>query len=116
MSNRGTRASLYGPRRAAVIANCRATQPLCWLCGFPWIPDAPRHHPLAHAVDEVIPRSRGGSGWDIDNCRSAHACCNGARNNRIVTPALVQRCRDLYALHTTGTMPRRPDLASSRRW
>lgn len=44
----------------------------CWLCGLPG----------ADSVDHVIPRSRGGAVWDIDNAAPSHVRCNISRGAR----------------------------------
>jgi len=44
----------------------------CWLCGGAG----------ADTVDHIIPRSRGGELWDLDNCRPAHRDCNLSRRDR----------------------------------
>jgi 5-methylcytosine-specific restriction endonuclease McrA len=48
----------------------------CWLC----------HRPIdtaaEYSIDHVIPRSKGGDIWDVDNMRPAHIRCNSSRGNR----------------------------------
>lgn len=47
----------------------------CWLCGFNG----------ATTTDHVIPRSKGGAVYHLDNAAPAHARCNYARGNRDAT-------------------------------
>lgn len=49
--------------------------PICWLCHLP-IDDSD------YSIDHVVPRSKGGDVWDIDNMRPAHLKCNMRRGNR----------------------------------
>lgn len=44
----------------------------CWLCG----------QPGATSVDHVVPISKGGAMFAVDNMRPAHLRCNQARGNR----------------------------------
>lgn len=71
--------SLKGrPRRAAVAAVKARGEP-CWLCGG--LIDLSLHwnHRMSFTVDEVIPRSLGGSTTDLSQFRSAHRACNASR-------------------------------------
>jgi 5-methylcytosine-specific restriction endonuclease McrA len=45
---------------------------VCWLCGLPG----------ANTADHVIPRSRGGAVYDLNNLGPAHKPCNESRGNR----------------------------------
>ena len=49
----------------------------CHLCGRPIAPGQ-------YSIDHVIPRSKGGDVWDVDNMRPAHKRCNSSRGNRDV--------------------------------
>lgn len=51
----------------------------CWLCGFPG----------ADSVDHVIPRSKGGAVWAIENAAPAHRRCNYSRQDRDATDAAL---------------------------
>jgi 5-methylcytosine-specific restriction endonuclease McrA len=46
----------------------------CWLCGLPG----------ADTADHVIPVSKGGAVYDLDNLGPAHGTCNYSRGNRPV--------------------------------
>lgn len=109
-----TKRQLKTQARRRLWLHVRATQPNCWLCGYPIPRDVQYGHPLYLNLDEVIPRSRGGSAEDPANVRAAHACCNGARNNRPPTPELITRCRvKVEALLGTPVIAQ---TDSSREW
>ena len=80
--------------RRKLVAHVRATQPDCHLCGYPIRLDLDaQRHPLASCVDELVPRSHGGSPVDPGNVAHAHRLCNGLRCTEPITPALRRRCR-----------------------
>lgn len=81
--------SITGRPRERAKARVRAERPpVCWLCGYPIDLTAdPHRDPLAHAVDEIIPRSRGGSAVDDANLMPAHRWCNGSRGTKPMDPA-----------------------------
>lgn len=92
MAGRDTRMSHRARRR--LIANIRATQPVCHLCGQPIdVTRDPQRDPLGSVVDEFIPRARGGDPLDPTNCFHAHRVCNGWRGTRPVTAALKAEIR-----------------------
>jgi 5-methylcytosine-specific restriction endonuclease McrA len=45
---------------------------ICWLCGLPG----------ATSADHIIPRSKGGAVYDLQNLGPTHRRCNEARGNR----------------------------------
>ena len=97
--------ALNGHRRRMACADVRATQPTCHLCGE-WVDLTldRQWHPLASCIDELLPRSLGGSATDPTNLGHAHRCCNGSRHNTWpITPEVRQRCRTL-ALSHLGTV------------
>lgn len=57
--------------------------PICALCGNPIDMDAPSTSPTSCAVDHIIPVSRGGAPYDIDNLQLTHARCNREKSNRL---------------------------------
>ena len=66
-----------GRKRMRMAALVKETYPpICWLCHAPITSDA------EYSIDHVLPRSKGGSVWDIDNLRPAHLRCNLSRGNR----------------------------------
>lgn len=72
----------YGGRRAAVFREqVRETYgDTCWLCR------SPITRMSDYTIDHVIPLSKGGEPWDIENARPAHARCNKSRGNRAPKP------------------------------
>jgi len=102
---------LAGHRRRLAIAQVRASQPNCHLCQLPIDQSLDRQrHPLGSVVDEVLPRSHGGSAVDPANLRHAHRLCNGSRGTKPITVAVRVRCRALVVTHLARA--RRP----VRRW
>lgn len=93
-----TPANANGHRRRELRARVLAEEGTCHVCGKPvdksltysWGEHGPRcagngcpgcvPHPMRAEVDEVIPRSQGGSPLDRDNCRLAHRTCNRERS------------------------------------
>lgn len=45
-------------------------------------------HPMRPTVDEIIPRSKGGSPTERSNCRLAHWKCNRAKSDRVAPAPL----------------------------
>lgn len=41
-----------------------------------------KRHPMSYELDELIPVSKGGSPFDIDNVAPAHRICNQRRGNK----------------------------------
>ena len=61
----------------------QSKDPICALCGNPIDMDAPAKSPLSCEVDHIIPVSRGGAPYDIDNLQLTHMKCNRQKSNRI---------------------------------
>ncbi len=59
--------------------------PVCALCGNPIDMEAKPYSPLALEVDHIIPVSRGGAPYDIDNLQLTHHRCNRQKFNRLRT-------------------------------
>lgn len=57
--------------------------PVCALCGNPIDMEAPPHTPMACEVDHIIPVSRGGAPYDIDNLQLTHSKCNRQKANKL---------------------------------
>ena len=55
--------------------------PVCALCGGAIDMDAPAQQPMSCQVDHIIPVSRGGAPYDIDNLQLTHARCNRIKGN-----------------------------------
>lgn len=105
--------SLKGRPRRRAIAQVRASEPDCWLCGFgiDLTLDA-QVDPMGSSVDEIIPRWRGGSTTDRENLRHAHRICNSTRGGRTVTVELLRELRTLAAAQLGITLT----STSSRSW
>jgi 5-methylcytosine-specific restriction endonuclease McrA len=50
--------------------------PICAICHKEIDLEAPPFHPLAVEVDHIVPRSRGGAVYDLDNLQLTHSQCN----------------------------------------
>ena len=90
-------ASANGHRRRQLVARVMAEEEHCRLCGQivdKTLGRIPGHHtrrctrddcpgcvwhPMAPVVDELLPRSRGGSPYDRDNCALMHRSCNARK-------------------------------------
>lgn len=55
--------------------------PICALCGGEIDMEAPAQHPMSCQVDHIVPVSRGGAPYDIDNLQLTHARCNRIKGN-----------------------------------
>ena len=51
-------------------------QDTCGICGREVDKTLPAGSPMSPELDEIIPVSRGGSPYDIDNLQLAHRTCN----------------------------------------
>jgi 5-methylcytosine-specific restriction endonuclease McrA len=106
-----TRAQLKGSTRTKLIAWVRSTQPDCWLCGHPIDPTrSAQLDPLGSTVDEIVPRSKGGSALDPHNLGHAHRTCNSTRGARPLTEQVRAECRAAWQRHQPVAAVR------SRRW
>lgn len=91
-----------GHRRRQLRARVLAEETHCALCGG-WVDQRLKHtpgghgkrcpggacpgcspHPMGPVVDEDVPRARGGSPYDRDNCHLMHRACNGAKGVRTI--------------------------------
>ena len=81
----------------------------CWICGGQIDYAAPRTHPLAFEVDELVPVSRGGSATDRANVDAAHRICNNWRSNKM--PAEVIATRAIVA-ESFGGWTSAPDFVA----
>lgn len=50
--------------------------PICAICHREIDLEAPPFHPLAVEVDHIVPRSRGGAIYELDNLQLTHSQCN----------------------------------------
>jgi 5-methylcytosine-specific restriction endonuclease McrA len=109
MSGRQRDPNLSTAARTRACAEVRRTHPwICTVCHLP-IPRDVDHQTsrLAHTVDEIIPRSLGGSATDPANLGPAHRLCNSMRGNGPITPDLTHRCRTAVLALTTQRTSRR---------
>ena len=69
--------------RRELRARVFAMYDICALCGRSVDKTLPSTHPLSPNIDEIIPVSRGGSPYDIDNLQLTHKICNQRKGNRM---------------------------------
>src|SRR5690606_3564625 len=92
-----------GHRRRQLRARVLAEEAHCALCGGPvdktlrFTPGGHGQrcpggtctgcspHPMSPVVDEDLPRSRGGSPYERENCHLMHRSCNGAKGTMTIT-------------------------------
>lgn len=92
-----------GTRRDKLRARIKARRDECGIChgargpidydGPYKFPDGSQN-PLAFVVDEIVPVSKGGSPFEMANCRAAHFICNaerGAKMDYVNAPQKTQR-------------------------
>lgn len=56
---------------------------ICHLCGKEIDMSLPPFNPLAPELDHIIPISRGGAAYDLENTRWSHSRCNRRKGNRL---------------------------------
>lgn len=61
----------------------QSKDPVCAICGKPIDMEAPAQSPLACEVDHIVPISRGGPPYDIDNLQLVHMKCNRQKGNKL---------------------------------
>lgn len=57
--------------------------PVCAICHNLIDLEAPPFSPLAAEVDHIVPRSRGGSLYELDNLQLTHSKCNRKKGARM---------------------------------
>jgi 5-methylcytosine-specific restriction endonuclease McrA len=57
--------------------------PICAICHRPIDLEAPPFSPLAVEVDHIVPRSRGGSLYGLENLQLTHSQCNRKKGARM---------------------------------
>jgi len=94
--------------RRRACAEIRRSRPwICAICLLPIPRDVdPQRSRLAHTVDEIRPRSHGGSATDPANLQPAHLLCNSTRSNGPLTEDLTRRCRQAVLALTTANTSR----------
>lgn len=56
---------------------------VCALCGKPINAELKTPDPMSLEVDHIIPISRGGAPYDIDNLQLTHRRCNRLKSNKL---------------------------------
>lgn len=80
-----------GHRRRELTRRVRLEETHCALCGE-WVDQTlTQPHPRAPVVDEDIPRARGGSPYDRNNCHLMHRQCNQWKSTKT-----LQEARDAW--------------------
>lgn len=78
-----------GHRRNQTRDRVYARDNNCWLCSGPVDKTLPARLPTSPEIHELIPVSRGGSPYSLDNCVLTHRQCNNWIGNR--TPQELER-------------------------
>lgn len=79
-------ARLHGPEWAAARKRAIASKdPVCSICHKEIDLEAPAFHPLAVEVDHIVPRSRGGAMYDLDNLQLTHSSCNRKKGSKMAS-------------------------------
>lgn len=58
---------------------------VCAICNKPIDMEAPPFSPLSVEVDHIVPRSRGGAYYDLDNLQLTHTQCNRKKGAKMDT-------------------------------
>lgn len=88
MATKNNRIDHRGSVRGAFEKNKKRilkTQSICGICGKPVDKSIAWPNPMSATVDHIIPISRGGHPFDMDNLQLAHFCCNRAKSNNITS-------------------------------
>lgn len=72
----------WGLARQRAIASLDA---VCAICHKPIDLDAPMHTPFAVEVDHIIPRSRGGDLYALENLQLTHHRCNRKKGAKMAS-------------------------------
>lgn len=83
-----------GARRNALRKRVAAQGRPCAICGQPidyslttWIDPKDgkeKRHPWSYELDEIVPVSKGGSPFDINNVQPAHRLCNQKKGDKVL--------------------------------
>lgn len=73
-------------RRRAIAS----LEPICALCHKLIDLEAPKNTPLAVEVDHIVPRSRGGSLYALENLQLTHHRCNRKKGARMAEDYVEQ--------------------------
>lgn len=74
-----------GNARNKLRERIKAQRRDCALCGNPIDYSLPAGHPGSYELDEIIPVSRGGSPYDVNNVQPVHRICNQKKGNRVIS-------------------------------
>src|SRR4051812_14474422 len=81
-----------GHRWRMVVAQVRAEEIRCWICGVDIDPCYPPRHPLSFSVDHLIPLAlRPDLAVVRANLHAAHLKCNVTRSNRMRAETIRNR-------------------------
>lgn len=69
----------YHARKRAISTK----DPICAICHTYIDLDAPAFSPLAVEVDHIVPRSRGGAFYELENLQLTHSKCNRKKGARM---------------------------------
>jgi 5-methylcytosine-specific restriction endonuclease McrA len=72
-----------GSRRSKLRARVAARGEPCAICGGFIDYSLPAGHPDSYELDEIIPVSKGGDPYDIENVQPAHRRCNRMKSNKL---------------------------------
>ena len=72
-----------GARRTALRKRVASMGMPCALCGQAIDYSLPAGEPMSYELDEIIPVSRGGDPFDIDNVQPSHRICNQRKGNKV---------------------------------
>ncbi len=128
-------ANANGAARRKVKAQVLAEEDTCHICGHPvdktltvtWGKHGKRcpgdgcpgcsPHPMSPVIDELIPRSKGGSPTNRANCRLAHWRCNRKRSNKVepapMPPNPFPMTAGIWSNYPWGGPPKPPAQAPS---
>lgn len=82
---------LRGPEWSAARKRAIASlDPICAICHKPIDLDAPKNTPLAVEVDHIIPRSRGGQYYALENLQLTHHSCNRKKGSKMASDYVGQ--------------------------
>lgn len=70
----------WGNARKRAIATL---DPICAICHKPIDLEAPKNTPFAVEVDHIVPKSRGGALYELDNLQLTHHKCNRKKGNKM---------------------------------
>lgn len=93
-----------GAKRTALRNRVRAMGLPCHICGQPidyslttYVDPTDgrvKRHPMSYELDELLPVSRGGSPFDVENVAPAHRICNQRRGNKRLQPQRSDEPKD----------------------